>query len=100
MEPTNREVVLEGQVQELTAENLRLRHAAKSRLKCPNGHAPVDSRGACWFCDAEANAATVARLERELSDLTAQIDGHRCGDARNFAKTMQVAIVDGEGRVR
>jgi len=61
MELTNREVLLEGQVHELTA--------------------------------------TVARLERELSELTAQIDGHRCGDVNNFAKTMQVAMVDGEGRL-
>jgi len=57
MEPTNREVELEGQVQELTA--------------------------------------TVARLEREVSELIAQIDGHRCVDVdgRNFAETIAVRMV-------
>lgn len=51
------------------AEIALLRYAARSRLKCPEGHKPGESRGACWFCDAEANAADLAALRAAVGEL-------------------------------
>lgn len=48
------------------AEVDRLRNAARSRLKCPSGHNPGQSRGACWYCDAEHNARLLDRLTAEI----------------------------------
>lgn len=45
----------------------RLRNAARSRLKCPNGHSPSQSRGPCWHCDAERNASRLAEAEAALA---------------------------------
>ena len=54
------------------AEIARLTNAAKSRVKCPQGHSPQDSRGACWFCDAEKNAATLATISLMCSGFDAE----------------------------
>lgn len=51
------------------AEIARLKNAARSRLKCPEGHSPGESRGACWFCDAERNAADLAALRAAVGEL-------------------------------
>lgn len=45
----------------LLKEIKQLRNAAKSRIKCPVGHTPKDSRGPCWFCDAEKNSKELKR---------------------------------------
>lgn len=50
------------------AEIARLKNAAKSRLKCPEGHSPGESRGPCWFCDAQANHADVNNITLRLDD--------------------------------
>ena len=74
--PIDRIKALEAEVERLRAESdtLRLENAAlkldvekwrnahRSRIKCPNGHAPKDSRGPCAWCDAEKNAQIIANL--------------------------------------
>lgn len=51
------------------AEAAKWRNAHKSRVKCPNGHSPRESRGPCWYCDAERNASEVERLRAHVERL-------------------------------
>ena len=56
----------------LLKEIKQLRNAAKSRIKCPEGHTPKDSRGPCWFCDAEKNSEVLARMRAMCNLILAQ----------------------------
>ena len=56
----------------------RLKNAAKSRIKCPEGHAPGASRGLCWHCDAKANADELAALRAQPGEVTLRDDDWEC----------------------
>lgn len=57
----------------LLKEIKQLRNAAKSRIKCPEGHTPKDSRGPCWFCDAEKNAVILGALRKGCDSILAEV---------------------------
>ena len=83
------------QLDEKDVELERLKNAARSRLRCPEGHSPSQSRGACWFCDAQRNAEALAATRVAVA--AQDIHYHRqgctlgacnCGaDAANAART-------------
>ncbi len=86
----------------------RLKNAAKSRLKCPDGHAPGQSRGPCWFCDAERNAAGIHTLRHWAANVECltSCDLKR-GKSRNCTcgavaerETLSVAVAILDGKVK
>lgn len=56
------------------AEADKWRNAHRSRVKCPNGHGAGETRGACPWCDAEANAAELARLREDARWRDAKVE--------------------------
>lgn len=80
---------LRERAQKAEAEVTRLQNAAKSRLRCPEGHSPSQSRGPCWFCDAQRNAELLAKVTEEVKTLRGAIAAQ---DARDLAACERVGI--------